>query len=146
MKTKIISHNPKTIALVCDTGDEVISALKKTAEEFRLAASHFTAIGAFQEVTLGFFDLANKDYQKTVVAEQLEVLSLIGDISLDADKRQIHAHVVVGRADTTTRGGHLINGVVRPTLEVILVESPTHLKRRHNAEVGLALIDLDASS
>ena len=146
MKTKIINQNPKTIALICDTGDEIISALTQTAEKFCLAASHFTAIGAFQEVTLGFFDLRSKDYQKTVVPEQLEVLSLIGDVSLEGNKRQIHAHVVVGLSDATTRGGHLVSGVVRPTLEVILIESPTHLRRRHNSQVGLALIDLDKSS
>jgi predicted DNA-binding protein with PD1-like motif len=52
----------------------------------------------------------------------------------------LHAHVVVGKADGTAHGGHLLAAVVRPTLEVILVESPRHLQRRHDAETGLALI------
>jgi len=37
--------------------------------------------------------------------------------------------------------GHLIEGKVRPTLEVILTESPAHLRKRHDLESGLALID-----
>jgi predicted DNA-binding protein with PD1-like motif len=146
MKTKWISKKPKTLAIVFDTGDEVMDGLLKAAHEFKLTASHFTAIGAFQKVTLGFFDLTKKDYRKTTINRQLEALSLIGDICLKDSKPQIHAHVVVGLPDTTTRGGHLISGVVRPTLEVILVESPIHLRRRSRPEVGLALIDLDTGS
>ncbi|HEY3861540.1 MAG TPA: PPC domain-containing DNA-binding protein [Verrucomicrobiae bacterium] len=146
MKTKWISQNPRTLAIVFDAGDEVMAGLAKAACEYKLAASQFTAIGAFQSVTLGFFDLAKKDYRKTVVGEQVEALSLIGDICLKDSEPQIHAHAVVGLADATTRGGHLINAIVRPTLEVILVESPTHLKRRLDPNVGLALIDLSAES
>lgn len=93
-------------------------------------------------MTLGFFDVGAKTYRKTVISEQMEVLSLIGDITLQDADPQIHAHIVVGRADTTTRGGHLIRGIVRPTLEVVLTESPAHLHRKFNAEFGLALIDV----
>ena len=67
----------------------------------------------------------------------------VGDVALDqANKPKVHAHVVVGLADGQTRGGHLLTGRVWPTLEVILVESPTFLHRRHDAESGLALIRL----
>lgn len=143
MNSKLINQTPRTLAIVFDSGDEVLDGLKQVATEFKLTASHFTAIGAFQEVTLGFFDLAGKRYKKTVIREQVEVLSLIGDISLKDADPQIHAHVVVGKDDCTTLGGHLIHGLVRPTLEVILTESPSHLHREFNAEFGLPLIQLD---
>jgi uncharacterized protein len=146
MKTKWISQKPKTLAIVFDTGDEVMAGLLKAARKFKLAASHFTAIGAFQSVTLGFFDVTKKNYRKKVINKQVEALSLMGDISLKDSEPKIHAHVVVGLPDATTRGGHLISGVVRPTLEVILVESPIHLRRRPRPEVGLALIDLNTGS
>ncbi|HEX3626330.1 MAG TPA: PPC domain-containing DNA-binding protein [Verrucomicrobiae bacterium] len=140
-----MNETPKTIAIIFNSGDEVMEGLKKVAREYKLAASHFTAIGAFEKVTLGFFDLAKKDYQKTVISEQVEVLSLIGDISLKDAEPEIHAHVVVGKSDCTTRGGHLVNGIVRPTLEVVLTESPLHLHRKFNSEFGLALIDIKES-
>jgi len=146
MKTKWIGKKPKTLAIVFDAGDEVMDGLLMVARESKLAASQFTAIGAFQSVTLGFFDLTKKDYKKTAIDEQVEALSLIGDICLKDSEPQIHAHAVVGLPDASTRGGHLIRGVVRPTLEVVLVESPVHLRRHHRPEVGLALIDLDAVS
>jgi predicted DNA-binding protein with PD1-like motif len=72
------------------------------------------------------------------------LLSIVGDITQDedGDGPKVHAHVVVGLRDGTTRGGHLLHGAVNPTLEVILVESPAHLRRRHDDQTGLALIEL----
>jgi len=131
----------RTFALIFETGDEVMAGLNAFAGENGLAAARFTAIGAFREATLGYFDWEAKDYKKIPVTEQVEVLSLIGDVALDGNKPAVHAHVVLGRSDGSTRGGHLLEAHVRPTLEVMLVESPAHLKKRHDPESGLALIE-----
>jgi predicted DNA-binding protein with PD1-like motif len=135
----------KTFAVVFDTGDEVATGLLAFAKEKGLAASHFTAIGAFSDVTFGFFDLGTKDYQKLQINEQVEVLSLIGDIALSKGEPKVHAHVVVGKADGTAHGGHLMEAHVRPTLEVFVFESPERLVRKIDDETGLPLIDLDAT-
>jgi predicted DNA-binding protein with PD1-like motif len=145
MKSQLIHEHEgeKTFVLVFAAGDEAIAGLTAFAREKKLAASHFTAIGGFQEATLGYFDLEKKDYNKIPVREQVEVLSLVGDITLtEKGEPKIHAHVVLGRPDASTRGGHLIEARVRPTLEVMLVESPKHLRRKHDPQSGLALIQL----
>jgi predicted DNA-binding protein with PD1-like motif len=143
MKSKLLdATGQKTFAVVFDKGDEVIGELTRFATSQRLGAAHFTAIGAFSEVTLGYFDRNRKDYKRMVVAEQVEVLSLIGDIALDqTNAPKVHAHVVVGLSDGQTRGGHLVAARVWPTLEVILVESPAFLRKRDDPDSGLALID-----
>jgi len=149
MRTKLIDDavvaGQQTFALIFDTNDPVISGLKAFAEEQHLEASHFTAIGAFKDVTLGYFDWEKKDYIKIPIHEQVEVLSLVGDVTISDGKPNIHAHVVLGRRDGSTCGGHLIEAEVRPTLEVILTESPAHLERRFDKEAGLALISLESS-
>lgn len=145
MKTQLLheAKGEKTYVMVFAAGDEAIAGLTAFAKEKGLAASHFTAIGGFQEATLGYFNLDKKDYDKIPVREQVEVLSLVGDITLaDKGEPKIHAHAVLGRSDGTTRGGHLVEGRVRPTLEVMLVESPRHLHRKHDPQSGLALIQL----
>jgi predicted DNA-binding protein with PD1-like motif len=145
MKAQAIHEHEgeKTYALIFAAGDEAIAGLTAFAKEQNLAASHFTAIGGFQEATLGYFNLDRKDYDKIPIREQVEVLSLVGDIALtDQGEPKIHAHVVLGRSDGTTRGGHLIEARVRPTLEVMLVESPRRLRRKHDPQSGLALIRL----
>ena len=146
MKYKLINESgEKTFALIFDKGDEVIAGLRDFAAGQRLLASHFTGIGALNGVVLGFFDRARKDYKKIAIPEQLELLSLAGDIALQDGTPKIHAHVVVGKSDGTAHGGHLLEGHVFPTLELILVESPKYLQRRVDEETGLALIDLNAA-
>jgi predicted DNA-binding protein with PD1-like motif len=57
----------------------------------------------------------------------------------------VHAHVVLGKADATAHGGHLVEGHVRPTLEIIVTETPRHLRRRFDPHSKLALIDSSSS-
>ena len=107
-----------------------------------VTAAQFTAIGAFAGATLGYFDWTTKEYCRNAVDEQVEVASLTGDIALGPDGNPaLHIHCVLGRRDGAALAGHLIEGKVRPTLEVILTESPAHLRKRHDPESGLALID-----
>lgn len=141
MRTKVINEAPeRTIALVFDRGDEVMSLLTRFAADHGLSASRVTAIGAFERATLGFFDWERKDYERIPVNEQVEVLSLVGDVALENGEPKLHLHAVLGRRDGSTLGGHLLEGHVRPTLEVMLVESPGHLQRECDPVSGLALI------
>jgi predicted DNA-binding protein with PD1-like motif len=146
MKAKLLDDEREDVwAIVFDTGDEVVSVLTEFAAQNQLGGSHFTAIGAFQDVMLGYFDWQRKDYRKIPVREQVEVLSLVGDITLDdarGGKPKVHAHVVVGKSDGTAHGGHLLEGHVRPTLEVTLTEAPHYLHRQYDPESKLALIRL----
>lgn len=142
MKSKLIHEHggQKTFALIFETGDEAMAGLVDFARKNHLGAARITAIGAFRDVTLGYFDWEKKDYKKIPLEEQVEVLSLIGDVALKDGQPQVHVHVVVGRSDGSTRGGHLVAAHVRPTLEVILTESPEHLRKEIDPESGLALI------
>jgi uncharacterized protein len=143
MKWKLMNDAAqKTYALIFESGDEVMSLLTAFAKENNLKASQFTAIGAFENAQLGFFDFSLKEYKQIPVNEQVEVLSINGDIAIHENKPVIHAHVVLGKSDGSTVGGHLIKAQVRPTLEVILNESPSFLQKKIDSETGLALISL----
>jgi len=145
MRSKVLNDVPeRTIALVLERGDEVVSNLQRFATEHQLTASRLTAIGAFESATLGYFDWERKAYDRIPIDEQVEVLSLVGDIALDGSQPKVHAHVVLGRRDGSTVGGHLIEARVRPTLEVVIVDSPDYLRREFDPASGIALIRVDA--
>lgn len=129
-------------ALIFDKGDEMIRLLTAFAKEQGLSAGQFTAIGAFSRAVLGYFDREQKDYRKIPVGSQVEVVSLLGDIALKGEEPVVHAHAVLGEPDGTARVGHLLEGHVWPTLELILEESPRDLRKRYDPETGLTLIDL----
>jgi predicted DNA-binding protein with PD1-like motif len=142
MTSKLIRDNSeRTYAVIFGKGDEVASGLTEFAENNGLKACHLTAIGAFRSAVLGYFDLEKRAYRKIVIDQQVEVLSFIGEIALDHDKPSLHAHVVLGFPDGTTRGGHLLEARVWPTLEVFAVDSADRLIKRYDPESGLDLID-----
>jgi predicted DNA-binding protein with PD1-like motif len=141
MRFKQIADDPKTLVVILDTGEEILSSLKKFAKEQHLSGSSFKAIGALSEVELGWFNWETKKYQTAVkLNEQVELLSAIGDIALKDSEPEVHAHLVVGRSDSTAHGGHLLRAIVRPTCELVLTESPEHLQKKFDPESGIALI------
>lgn len=142
MKSRLVHRDAqRTFVAVLESGDEIVACLMDLAKRESLSASQITAIGALSSAVLGYFDWSKKEYRRIPVNEQVEVVSLIGDIALDEKGNPaLHAHTVLGRSDGSTLGGHLLEGRVRPTLEVVLTESPAHLRRRKDVESGLALI------
>src|SRR4051794_20785433 len=138
------SNGQRTFALVLDTGDEAMACVQAFAARERITAAQITGIGAFSSVELRYFDWDKKEYLPIQVAEQVEVASFLGDIAEAPDgKPSVHVHLVVGKRDGSAMAGHLGNGQVRPTLELIIVESPAHLRKAKDAASGLALIRLD---
>lgn len=142
MQSRLIHEDSgqRTFAVILETGDEVMASLQAFAESEKLSAAQITAIGAFSRAVLAYFDWETKEYRPIPVEEQVEVASMLGDVTLTGDKPSIHAHLVLGCRDGQALAGHLKEGHVRPTLEVIVTESPAHLCKRKDAESGLALI------
>jgi predicted DNA-binding protein with PD1-like motif len=144
MKSKILTGtgDGKTWLLVLESGEEVKTLLEKFAADEEIETASFIALGAFQRARLGYFEWEKKAYKEIPVEEQVEVITLAGDIVRgESGKPSLHAHTVLGRSDGSTRGGHLLQGIVRPTLEITLTQSPAHLVRRPHPELGLALIE-----
>ena len=146
MKSKLLydEQGLKTFALVFEKDEQVKEPLLRFATENGLRSAQVTAIGAFREVTLGFFDRQKKAYQEIPVKEQVEVLSFAGNIVEKNGEPMLHAHVVIGKSDGTAHGGHFLKACVWPTLEMIVIETPAHMRRRKDEETGLALIDVES--
>jgi len=146
MQSKLLSNDSdRVFMLVIEPGEEAFGIIKDFAVQHDINAASVTAIGAFEKATLAFFDLASQSYDDIPIDDQSEVLSLIGDITLDEKgKPNPHLHAVLGFYDGHTRGGHFVKGYVRPTLEVIVKETPAELKRTYRPEFGIALIDTSA--
>jgi hypothetical protein len=146
MKEKLLSDHggQQEYAVIFYKGDEALSGLTQFAQEHHVKSAHFTAIGAVSAVEVGWFDPARKQYKVMPFTGQMEVLSMIGDIALYNGKPVVHTHVVLGLPDGTTRGGHVVELQVRPTLEVMVTVDPKDLHKRLDPETDFAVIDPDA--
>ena len=146
MKSRLLhdAAGQRTYAVILETGDEPMESLQTFAEREEISAAQLTAIGAFSDAVLGYFEWETKKYRRNRVSEQVEVASLIGDVALSPEGTPaVHVHVVLGRRDGSAVAGHLLEAHVRPTLEVVLTESPRYLRKVHDPESGLALIRPD---
>lgn len=131
----------RTFAVVMAPGDEATSCIHAFARAERINGASITGIGAFEDAVLQYFDWETKRYLDIPVREQAEVAALIGDIGEDENGAPaIHIHLVLGRRDGAALAGHLKTGRVRPTLELIVVETPAHLRRRPDPATGLNLL------
>jgi uncharacterized protein len=123
--------------------EEAFAAITEFAGREKLHGASLTALGAFERAVVGWFDIGAKKYRNIPVDQQCELLSAIGDIAEGDDgNASLHLHVVLGLSDGSTKGGHLLNATVRPTMEVTVVETPVHPRRKKRPDLGIALITL----
>ena len=144
-KMKVRLLNPgeatKQYVVIFYQGDEAFSGLLEFAEQYHVTSAHFTAIGAVNGATLGWFDPQRKMYKKIPIVGQHEVIGMSGDIALYQGKPVVHTHMVVGSPDGTTRAGHVLAAYVSPTLEVMVTVDPVSMQKRLDPETDLTLID-----
>ena len=132
---------PGTTFSIFYQGDEAFSGLLEFAEKYHVTSAHFTAIGALNGATLGWFDPQRKMYKKIPIEGQQEVIGMSGDIALYQGKPVVHTHMVVGSADGTTHAGHVLAAYASPTLEVMVTVDPVTMQKRFDPATDLTLID-----
>ncbi len=142
MQTHVLRSDPRHAwALIFETDDPVIETLERFMDENEIRAGHLTALGAFRQATLAYFDWEEKEYLEIPVDEQMEVASLTGSLARDEDDNpRVHVHCVLSRKDGTAVAGHLVEARVRPTLELFVHEADELLVRRFDEESRLELI------
>lgn len=123
-----------------DVGEEIIATLARWAAETELPAASISGIGAVKNAVLGYFDLHRKTYSQCTFAEDMELLSLAGNVTWVDDAPMIHAHAVLGGPDYATVGGHLFAAEVAVTGEIFVAPLATKICRAPDARTGLKLI------
>lgn len=144
MKSKTINDGVERVfVLILDQGEEAFKSITEFANRENITGASVSAIGAFSQAKVGWFDFAAKTYKPIEVNEQCEVLSLLDDVAQGDDgKASLHLHAVLGLQDGMLRGGHLLSGSVQPTLEVTITETLVHLRRKKRPDLGIALISI----
>ena len=140
---RMIASHPdgsKDYVLVLARGDEIATAMADFAQNEDIAGAHFTAMGAVRDPEVAWFDLSRRQYEATSFSEQMQVITLAGNICRNEDRKTVvHTHVVLGRKDGRALGGHLIRAAVSPTLDVFLTSDPEPIRKRTDMATGLQL-------
>lgn len=124
-------------------GERLSEAMEDLARETKIRGGWLSGLGGAQQVTLGFYDLAKKEYLWQTFDGLREVLSLTGNLARDEnDKLVFHFHGIFGDPKFQTIGGHVKDLIVGATLEIFLHRTYKPLNRKPDAQTGLHLLDI----
>lgn len=123
-----------------DKDENLFACLEKFAAAENLQCGQLSGIGALKECELGFYHLHSKTYDRKLFKEEVELLSLEGNLSLLNGKPFFHIHTVLGAEDFRCFGGHLFAATVAVTCEVQFKPLDIHVERRPNEGIGLNLL------
>ncbi len=124
-----------------DRGEEIVQKLNDIVKMEGVLLGGVQAIGAVDKIVIGLFDTRRKEYLKTTLEGEFEIIALLGNISTMAGEHYLHLHITV--ADDTNRayGGHLNEAYVSGTCEVIIDVIEGQVDREFSKEVGLNLYE-----
>lgn len=125
-----------------ETGEEIFSAVSTFAAEHKIEAGVVSGIGSAANIVLGYYDHTAREYLRRTVPEEMEIVSLLGNISLKDGRAFPHLHVTLGGRDSQALAGHLFEGRVTATCELVIRSLPGRAERRKDEAAGLYLLDL----
>ena len=128
-----------------EVGEKLPFALEDFCAARRITAGTAEGLGALRDVSLGFFNLETKSYERAELPGSWELLNLWADVATYDDRLFAHTHVVLSGGDFVARGGHLFEGTVSVTGEIRLWTIDRPITRRMNPDIGLHLLDLEAA-
>jgi len=137
---KVILKDNQRYIIRIDKGEEVFASLLEFAKQYDIGAAAFSGIGACGELEIGVYDPATKSYAKQTIAEQLEIISLIGNIALSAGRPALHVHGSFSRNDLSMLGGHVFKAAVSATCEIFLTKLDGEMTRRLDSDLNLNLL------
>lgn len=127
-----------------DHGSDLLEALTGICAKKGIKLGRLAAIGAVQKAKVGYYNQDTHQYKFIEFDRHMEILSLIGNISLKDGKPMVHAHVTLSDDKGNAFGGHLAPGTIvfACEYEITELEGPT-LERGLDQVTGLPLWPMD---
>jgi predicted DNA-binding protein with PD1-like motif len=129
-----------TWILVLKKGDRIIEKLSEFIDTEQIKSGYMYGIGAVSSVEIAHYDLAEKKYSSKTFEEPLELLSLLGNVAFKDNEKIVHCHIILGRDDMSLFGGHLVEGTIGVTCEIVFNELDGQIPKKEDPEIGLNLI------
>ena len=137
---KLILKDNNTYVLSCKRGEELMEGIKEFCKKNHIEAASFSAIGAANEAELAWYDLVEKKYITALLKEDMELVSLTGNVSKMGNDLIIHNHGVFSFQDMSTKAGHVIKVVISGACEITLHKIEGSIERVYDDETGLNLM------
>lgn len=137
---KLITTHADQLVINLERGEELLETLLSYCKAKDITGATFTGLGATDMLELAFYNLTTKSYERHNIVEELEILSLTGNLGTLKEEKMLHIHGVFGRRDLSTLGGHIFKLRVSGACEIHLSTLPRQLHRVHDETTGLNLL------
>lgn len=122
-----------------DKGEEIVESLKTLCENEEIKLGTISGLGATNEVVIGLFETKTKEYHSKKLSGDMEITSLVGNISQKDGEVYLHIHINVGDGENNVFGGHLTSAVISATGEIVIDVIEGIVDREFSEEIGLNL-------
>ncbi|MDO8572973.1 MAG: DNA-binding protein [bacterium] len=136
----IAYHKKDTHILNIERGEELLSSLRAFLDKEKIKAGYFTGLGAAEVLELAYYNLSTKKFERHTIREDVEILSLVGNIAILKNERIIHIHGTFGRKDLSVLGGHIFSLHISGACEIHLIKLPGEMTRAYDEATGLNLL------
>lgn len=131
-----------TYIIRLDRGEKVLEVLKEFCSKNTINCGYFFGIGSLDEAELAHYIVKNKKYTSEIFKQPLEIVNLNGNITTMNNEVYLHSHATLSDVNMEAIAGHLKEGIVGATAEIVLVELNSRIERRYDDFIGLNLTDL----
>ena len=100
-----------------------------------------SGIGAADKATIGLFEPATKKYHSRELTGDMEITSLMGNISTQERDVYLHLHATLAGSSHQAIGGHLNSAVISATGEIVIDVIDGNVDRKFSQEIGLNLFE-----
>jgi uncharacterized protein len=108
----------------------------------KITSAWFTALGAVHDIHLGYYSMETRAYHFEHYADDHEVVTMVGNVTLVDGAPFLHIHTTISDATNRTYGGHLRSAIVAVTLEVHITAYAESIHRVFDERTGLKLCAL----
>ena len=139
MKSKKIKD---TYFIRLERGEKIIEPLMNFCNKNKIICGYFFGIGALDEVELAHYIVENKKYTSKTLKQPLEIINMSGNIATMNKEVYLHCHITLSDEKMKAIAGHLKEGRISATCEIVLVKLNATINRKHDDFIGLNLIDI----
>ncbi|MEI7836521.1 MAG: PPC domain-containing DNA-binding protein [Planctomycetota bacterium] len=127
----------------CAHESDLLAELTRVCKDNGVSLGRVEAIGAVRKARVGYYHQDRKEYEFLHFDGAMEILALIGNVSIKDGEPMVHAHVTLSDSAGRAFGGHLASGTIVFSCEFVIevFDGPEFL-RAPDEPTGLPLWNL----